>query len=138
MTEAHQVLHVADRLISHFHPRLARHFDKEGIHISMFATQWLLTIYTSSFPFDVVTRVWDAFLSEGWKVPYRVMLALLEISQPTLMRMNFEEILNYFKEMPFEIDANEIMELSFKIPLKKKHIVKYAKDFDRKKNSGAS
>jgi hypothetical protein len=99
----------------------------------MFATQWLLTMYTSSFPFDVVTRVWDAFLSEGWKVAYRVMLALLEMAQPLLMKMNFEEILNYFKEMPFEIDANEIMELSFKIPLKKKHITKYAKEYDRRK-----
>jgi len=133
MTEAHQVLHVADRLINQFNPRLARHFDKEQIHISMFATQWLLTMYTSSFPFDVVTRVWDAFLSEGWKVAYRVMLALLEMAQPLLMKMNFEEILNYFKEMPFEIDANEIMELSFKIPLKKKHITKYAKEYDRRK-----
>jgi hypothetical protein len=77
--------------------------------------------------------VWDAFLSEGWKVAYRVMLALLEMAQPLLMKMNFEEILNYFKEMPFEIDANEIMELSFKIPLKKKHITKYAKEYDRRK-----
>ena len=131
MTEAHQVLHVADRLINQFHPRLARHFDREQIHISMFATQWLLTMYTSSFPFDVVTRVWDAFLSEGWKVAYRVMLALLERAQPLLMKMSFEEILNYFKEMPFEIDPNEIMELSFKIPLKKKHITKYAKEYER-------
>ena len=130
MTEAHQVLHVADRLINQFHPRLARHFDREQIHISMFATQWLLTMYTSSFPFDVVTRVWDAFLSEGWKVAYRVMLGLLERAQPLLMKMSFEEILNYFKEMPFEIDPNEIMELSFKIPLKKKHITKYAKEYE--------
>ena len=44
--------------------------------------------------------------------------------------MSFEEILNYFKEMPFEIDPNEIMELSFKIPLKKKHITKYAKEYE--------
>jgi hypothetical protein len=131
MTEAHQVLHVADRLIQQFYPKLARHFERQQIHITMFATQWLLTMYTSSYPFDVVTRVWDAFLSEGWKVAYRVMLALLERSQSLLMKMHFEEILNYFKEMPFEIDSNEILEMAFKIPLKKKHITKYAKEWER-------
>mmetsp|Transcript_10136 Transcript_10136/g.18995 ORF Transcript_10136/g.18995 Transcript_10136/m.18995 type:complete len:664 (+) Transcript_10136:230-2221(+) len=132
MSEAHVVLHIADRLINQFHPRLAKHFDREQIHISMFATQWLLTMYTSSFPFDVVTRVWDAFLSEGWKVAYRVMLGLLEMSQSLLMKMKFEDILNYFKEMPFEIDSNDLMELSFKIPLKNKHITKYAKEYERR------
>lgn len=135
MTEAHVVLHVADRLINQFHPRLAKHFDREQIHISMFATQWLLTMYTSSFPFDVVTRVWDAFLSEGWKVAYRVMLGLLEMSQPLLIKMKFEEILNYFKEMPYEINSNELMELSFKIPLKNKHISKYAKEYERRQQA---
>lgn len=129
MSEAHQVLYVAEQLISQFHPRLARHFEKENIHITMFATQWLLTMYTSSFPFDMVTRVWDAFLSEGWKVTYRVMLALLEKAQPILMKMQFEDILNYFKELPFEIDSNDLMESAFKIPLKKKHIGKYAKEW---------
>lgn len=69
MTEAHQVLHVANPLINQYHPRLARHFDREQIHISMFATQWLLTMYTSSFPFDVVTRVWDAYYQRGGKLP---------------------------------------------------------------------
>ncbi len=131
MTEAHQVLHVADRLIQQFHPRLARHFERQQIHITMFATQWLLTVYTSSFPFDVVTRVWDTFLAEGWKVAYRVMLALLEWSHSQLMKMQFEEILNYIKEMPFEIDSNDLLEAAFKIPLKKRHITKYAKEWER-------
>ncbi len=132
MSEAHQVLYVAERLIAQFHPRLARHFDRENVHITMFATQWLLTMYTSSFPFEIVTRIWDAYLSEGWKVTYRVMLALLEKAQPLLMKMQFEDILNYFKELPFEIESNEIMENAFKIPLKKKHIGKYAKEWIHK------
>ena len=138
MTEAHQVLHVADRLIHQFHPRLARHFERQQIHITMFATQWLLTMYTSSFPFDVVTRVWDAFLSEGWKVAYRVMLALLERSHSLLLKMQFEEILNYFKEMPFEIDSNDILDAAFKIPLKKKHITKYAKEWEREQKKSSN
>ena len=31
-----------------------------------------------SFPYDLVTRVWDVFLQEDWKVMYRVCLALFK------------------------------------------------------------
>lgn len=132
MKEAHQVLYVAEKLIAQFNPKLSKHFDKEGIHITMFATQWLLTMYTSSFPFHFVTRVWDCFLSEGWKVAYRVMLALLERASPILMKLRFEDILEYFKELPTFVDGDTVLEHAFKIPLKKKHIEKYAKEWEAK------
>jgi len=131
MNEAHQVLYIADKLIAQFHPRLSRHFAKENIHITMFATQWLLTIYTSSFPFDVVTRVWDCFLTEGWKVAYRVMLALLERATPHLLKLKFEDILGYLKELPNEVNASEIVDAAFKIKVKKRHITKLAKDWEK-------
>jgi len=59
-----------------FFPALFKHLEKQSIHVSMFATQWLLTLYTSSFLFDLVGRVWDYFISEVWKIVFRVMLEL--------------------------------------------------------------
>lgn len=43
--------------------------------------KWILTIFTRSFPFHFVVRVWDAFLNEGWKVIYRVCLALFKVNK---------------------------------------------------------
>merc|ERR1712032_650923 len=106
MKETHKVLHVADKLITQFVPRLSKHFEKENIHITMFATQWLLTQYTSSFNFDLVTRVWDIFLGEGWKITYRVMLALLQQHQSQLLKMQFEEILAFFRELPDRVNGD--------------------------------
>jgi hypothetical protein len=135
MSEAHQVLYVAERLIEKFLPRLHRHFQREHIHITMFATQWLLTMYTSSFPFDVVTRVWDSFLLEGWKVSYRVMLALLEKEQPRLLKMNFEVLMNYFKEIPYKVDVDDLFEAAFKINLKSEQINKFAREWEKKQTT---
>ena len=89
MRETHQVLHVSEQLIHHHLPRLAKHMDREHIHVTMYATQWLLTQFTSSYRFDLVTRVWDCFLGEGWKITYRVMLALLQTYQSQLTKMSF-------------------------------------------------
>ena len=46
----------------------------------MFATSWFLTLFASSFPFDLVTRVFDVLWFEGWDVVYRVAIALLKVS----------------------------------------------------------
>lgn len=129
MSETHKVLYVAEKLIHHFLPKLAKHLDKENVHVTMYATQWLLTQYTSSFNFDLVTRVWDCFLVEGFKTIYRVMLALLQQVQPVLLRKSFEEILGFFRDMPDQVEGNAVMETAMKIPLKRKHIAKYENEW---------
>ena len=126
MRETHKVLYVAEKLIHQFLPRLAKHLDKEMIHVTMYATQWLLTQYTSSFKFEIVTRVWDCFLYEGWKITYRVMLSILQQCQPILLAMSFEETLGFFRDLPERPEINaSVIDESIKIPLKTSHIVKY-------------
>merc|ERR1712176_781032 len=89
------------------------------------------TLYTSSFPFDIVTRVWDCFLVEGWKVAYRVMLALLDAAAPDLLKLRFEGILGYLKQLPNVVEGDALMQASLKIPLRKRHIMKYAKQWEK-------
>lgn len=132
MLQTHKVLFVAEKLINHYLYRLARHFEKENVHVTMYATQWLLTQYTSSFKFDMVFRIWDAFLGEGWKIIYRVMLALLQKYQSQLLKMSFEEILTFFRELPDRVDGNHIMDMALKVPLRRKVIAKYEKEWDAK------
>lgn len=78
MPRAQEMMFVADCVLHKFLPRLHRHLTAQGIHRSMFMTQWVVCIFTNSFPFEMVTRVWDAFLAEGWKVVYRVMVGILK------------------------------------------------------------
>eukprot|EP00534_Pseudo-nitzschia_fraudulenta_P005323 CAMPEP_0201179916 /NCGR_PEP_ID=MMETSP0851-20130426/114539_1 /ASSEMBLY_ACC=CAM_ASM_000631 /TAXON_ID=183588 /ORGANISM="Pseudo-nitzschia fraudulenta, Strain WWA7" /LENGTH=768 /DNA_ID=CAMNT_0047463989 /DNA_START=82 /DNA_END=2388 /DNA_ORIENTATION=+ len=130
MLETHKVLYVAEKLIHHYLSKLARHFEKENVLVTMYATQWLLTQYTSSFKFDLVFRVWDAFLGEGWKVIYRVMLALLQKYQSQLLKMSFEEILTFFRDLPDRVEGGQIMDMALKIPLRKKVIAKYEREWE--------
>ena len=129
MRETHKVLYVAESLMHSHLPKLARHFDRENIHVTMFATQWLLTQYTSSFKFDLVTRVWDVFLGEGWKIIYRIMLALLQQHQSQLMRMSFEDILAFLRDLPEKVNGHAVMETALKINLKTKQIVRLEKEW---------
>ena len=130
MAGAHRVLYVAEKLIGKFLPKLSRHLDKEGIHVTMFATQWLLTLYASSFPFELVTRVWDCFLAEGWKIVYRVMLTILDDASPDLLKLHFEEILHYLRDLPSKVDGDAIFRKVFGIPLKYRHVKKYEAEWN--------
>jgi hypothetical protein len=131
MSGAHEVLYIAEKLLAQFLPKLAKHLEAESIHVSMFVTPWLLTVYTSTFPFDLVARVWDCFLVEGWKVLYRVMLSLLEFASKDIFDLQFEQILSYFRDFPTKINGRVILTSSLKIGLKKKHIQKHSKEWRR-------
>lgn len=131
MSGTHEVLYIAEKLLQQFLPKLSQHMEAESIHISMFVTQWLLTVYTSTFPFELVSRVWDSFLVEGWKVVYRVMLALMEQASKDVINFSFEQILNYFREFPNSVDGAKVMDASLKIPLKRKHIQKHVTEWRR-------
>jgi hypothetical protein len=130
MHQTQQILDTSEKLIRDFLPVLHKHFEKENIHITMFVTQWMLTVFTSSFPFDLVVRVWDCFIAEGYKIVYRVMLALLQISTPDLLKLPFEEILAYLQRLPSKVDGHQVMEAAFSIKLKRKQIAKYEQQYN--------
>ena len=51
-----------ERLVQKFMPKLFKHLEREHVDISMIATQWIMTLFSSTFGFDMVSRVWDCFL----------------------------------------------------------------------------
>mmetsp|Transcript_4055 Transcript_4055/g.8471 ORF Transcript_4055/g.8471 Transcript_4055/m.8471 type:complete len:775 (+) Transcript_4055:99-2423(+) len=129
MIKSRQVLYVGEHLMKHFLPKLYKHFDSEYVHVSMFATQWFITIYTNTFPFDLVTRVWDMFLVEGWKVVYRVMIALLQSAEKKLLRMEFEGIMMFMRQLPRMTNGPDIIKRALKLRLSKKRILALEKKF---------
>lgn len=129
MPGAQKALYVGEKLIKKFFPKLTQHFARENCHISMYATQWFMCIFTNSFPFDLVTGVWDCFLAEGWKIVYRIILTFLRYSAPRLFKLGFEGIMFYFKRLPERIDGHTLIQQAFSFPLKQRHVDHYERKF---------
>jgi len=49
MPLAQKSLYTGNKLMKKFYPRLHKHFMAENCDISMYATQWFLTIFSNSF-----------------------------------------------------------------------------------------
>jgi hypothetical protein len=117
-----EVMHIFNILCREAVPKLAAHFDAFGVDHAMYASQWFMTLFSYSFPFDVVMRVWDMFLFEGWKVVYRVALAVLKLSEKDLLLMDFEELMPALKSLSTKYSPNVIIRQSLAIPLSRRRI----------------
>lgn len=59
------------------------HLQQVGVGPLLYLPEWFLCLFARSLPFPTVLRVWDAFLSEGVKVLFRVGLMLVRLALGT-------------------------------------------------------
>lgn len=124
-----EVLHVFSTLLQRLLPRVAAHMAEHGLEYSMFTSQWFITIFSYSFSFDLVTRVWDAFLLEGWKPVYRVSIALLRHFQRELLAGDFDDMVHVLKERTKSAPAAEIMALSLRVRITRAEVERLASEY---------
>jgi hypothetical protein len=94
-------------------PRLAAHLARETIACSAFATQWFLTGFTSSFPFDFVARVWDVFLLEGWPVLIATSVAVMDVHAAQLTKGGLESFFAAMRSIPNAVDTDKVLRRAF-------------------------
>ncbi|KAI3794040.1 hypothetical protein L1987_36665 [Smallanthus sonchifolius] len=113
-----QYLFQFDILMREYMPKLGEHFTQEAINPSMYGSQWFITVFSYSFPFHLVLRVWDVFLNEGVKIVFKVGLALLKYCHDDLVNLPFEKLmhaLRNFSDDALNPDKLLPMAYSFKV-----------------------
>ncbi|KAJ8269394.1 hypothetical protein COCON_G00120010 [Conger conger] len=58
-------------------PAAHRHLHKHDVEPLMFATDWLMCLYTRHLPFNTLLRVWDLFFCYGVRVLFQVAVVLV-------------------------------------------------------------
>jgi hypothetical protein len=108
--------------LQHATPKLHAHMAKENCHPSMYATQWFITLFSYSLPFDVVLRIWDVAMLEGTKAIFRVALALLLTHADTLSTLEFEELLPALRRAPSagKAAADALLRVAMELKVSKK------------------
>lgn len=101
------------RILSQKLPALQAHFHKIGLTADVFASQWFLTLLSYSLPLEVLVRVWDVLIMDGWKTIFRVGVAMLKLFEGKLLLMGLEELSQVFRHNKFKISADLLIEESF-------------------------
>ena len=99
------------RLVDIVLPDVAAKFQDLGVEPSLYASQWILTLFSLNFPQPFVARVWDAFFASGsksWETLFRVALSLLHEVRADIMdpAADFEDVVRVFRELPAHAAVN--------------------------------
>jgi TBC1 domain family member 10 len=129
MPKLYQCFYVSNGLLKHFLPRVFKNFRKENLSVSMYATQWFMTGFSSSFNIESALRIWDCFFYEGFKVIYRVYLAILEKKSKQLAKCSFERIMEIIRSIGNDVEADSLLKNCFKFSLSQKLINRLENDY---------
>lgn len=85
---AHIDLSVLKILLKERSKRLARHFEKHDVDISVVCMSWFLCLFVNTLPVETCLRVWDVFFLEKSKILFRVAIALFKMHESELLQCN--------------------------------------------------
>ena len=61
------------------------HFLDLEISPDMYATQWIITFFTSDLPSDIVYPIIDLFLMHGYEIIVQVILTILKLAEDSIL-----------------------------------------------------
>nr|XP_008102830.2 PREDICTED: EVI5-like protein isoform X1 [Anolis carolinensis] len=118
-------------------PELNIHFRSQSFLTSMYASSWFLTLFLTTFPLPVATRVFDIFMYEGLEIIFRVGMALLQFNQAELMQLDMEGMSQYFqKVIPHQFDScpDKLILKAYQIKYNPKKMKRLEKEYTAIKN----
>ncbi|ETE73568.1 EVI5-like protein, partial [Ophiophagus hannah] len=118
-------------------PELNIHFRSQSFLTSMYASSWFLTLFLTTFPLPVATRVFDIFMYEGLEIIFRVGMALLQFNQTELMQLDMEGMSQYFqKVIPHQFDScpDKLILKAYQVKYNPKKMKRLEKEYTAIKN----
>ncbi|XP_034036615.1 ecotropic viral integration site 5 protein homolog isoform X3 [Thalassophryne amazonica] len=113
-------------------PELYMHFQAQSFHTSMYASSWFLTIFLTTFPLPIATRIFDIFMCEGLEIVFRVGLAILQMNQTELIQLDMEGMLQHFqKVIPRQLDngPDKVIQAAYQVKYNTKKMKKLEKEY---------
>uniref|UniRef100_A0A8D0F8K1 Ecotropic viral integration site 5 n=1 Tax=Strix occidentalis caurina TaxID=311401 RepID=A0A8D0F8K1_STROC len=128
MAELGLCMYQFECMIQEHLPELYVHFQSQSFHTSMYASSWFLTIFLTTFPLPIATRIFDIFMSEGLEIVFRVGLAVLQMNQAELLQLDMEGMLQHFqKVIPHQFDSgpDKLIQASYQVKYNAKKMKNY-------------
>lgn len=102
MPGLHLRLYQFERIVEDTLPGVHAHLARQGVRSSMYASQWFLTMFAYKFPLQIVVRIFDIVIAEGYEAVLKFGVALMRRNAETIMSLDFDELLTFLKERIFD------------------------------------
>nr|CCC93978.1 putative GTPase activating protein [Trypanosoma congolense IL3000] len=124
-------LYQLQKLLERHYAALFNKLVTYKIELSLFASNWYLTLFSYHLNFRLLSRIWDMFLCEGWKIIHRVAVALLLLHRDAIDGVRDESQLIMALQSAHEgKDEAEILKKALSIKVKTARLLRWEKEFN--------
>lgn len=126
----HERFYQFDFLLKQLVPKLQRKFEAHGITPQFYGSNWFMTVFLYHCDdFAMTARIWDAYLSEGYKVVFRIGLAVMKAKQREIIGLDdYESLMKAIQRTKIPKD---VMKEAFAISLSRKDLKKASLEYKR-------
>ena len=119
-----------------FIPKIYELFKKEGMIPSMYASEWFICLFSRNLEFNILVRIFDVFLLEGYKVIYRFALAFLKLKEEKFLegKDGLASIMPIINECTENVDVEKVFNIAFGFSISRKYIDKLGNEYDKIKD----
>ena len=119
-------------------PRIYEVFKRDGIYPSLYASEWFICLFSKDLKPNVLVRILDTFLFEGYKVIYRFALAFLKMKEKEFVsgKPGIIYTMDVMKTIFNNIDVDYLFKVAFHFHLSRKHITKFEQEYEKNKSDG--
>ena len=120
-----------------FIPKIYDVLKRDGIFPSIYASEWFICLFSKDLKINVLVRIFDTFLFEGFKVIYRFALAFLKMKEKqfTKGKPGIVYTMEIIKKCFEDIDIEALFKVAFSFHLSKKHINRFELEYEQNKNN---
>ena len=124
-----------EELKKKFIPKCYKIFVRDDISPRMYASEWFITLFARNLDFNILVRIFDTFLLEGFKVIYRFSLAFIKLKEEELIEgKKVDSSLLVMENCLKNVNIEELWKIAFGFSISKKQIENYEKEYENIKD----
>ena len=134
--ELKRKFYVLLNLEKRFIPKCYKIFIKDEISPKCYASEWFICLFARNLDINILVRVFDTFILEGFKVIYRFALAFIKLKEEELIerRRGVDSTFLIMEDCLKNVNIDELWKIAFGFSISKKLIETFEKEYDKVKD----
>ena len=120
-----------------FIPEIYNILKRDEALPSFYASEWFMCLFCKNLKTNILVRIIDVFLYEGYKVIYRFAIAFLKMKENDFIKnpsgIFYSSVT--LKKLFENIEVEELFKEAFDLNLSKKHIAKFEEEYEENKDN---
>ena len=119
-----------------FIPKCYKIFIKDEISPKCYVSEWFICLFARNLDFNILVRIFDTFILEGFKVIYRFSLAFIKLKEEELIerRSGVDSTFLIMENCLKNVNIDELWKIAFGFSISKKLIESFEKEYDKVKD----